>query len=370
MLAELEPGQITLVHEVDRILDGGDSEADPRHVFARLGRQRLLAVHYPVEYGGRGLSLAEHAAVAERISESGLPDTVHLVTVQAVGCTILTFGTEHQRARWLPPIAHGLLFASLLLSEEDAGSDPTRIDTTAVPDGDGWRISGVKTWSMWTDWSTIALCSARTGSGAHHYQGISLFLVDLTEDGVGIVPRSRAAGDPYFVVTMNDVRAGADSLVGELHRGWALLPTVIDFERGGFDHLARATSWLRAAERELQTLPPESRAVLAGSLVQFEYAVTNARLLAYHAAHRAEGLLVDEVMAAYAKLACGRAAQAIARWAGEELLPVLGAEPDNSDRAALRAAVLEAPELTICSGPQELQLDVIASEIPIGMALR
>jgi alkylation response protein AidB-like acyl-CoA dehydrogenase len=223
---------------------------------------------------------------------------------------------------------------------------------------------------MWTDWSTIALCSARTGDGVNRYDGISLFLVDLSADGVDLVPRSRAAGEPYFVVTMKNVRVDADSLVGEVGRGWALLPTIIDFERGGFDHLSRATLWLRAAEREIRTLPAETRTAMAGSLARLDCAVANARLLAHHAAHSADGLRVDEVSAAYTKLACGRAAQAVARWIGEELLPVLGSRANSSDLAALRTAVLEAPELTISSGPQELQLDLIAGESPIGMALR
>src|SRR3954470_24963708 len=117
------PDEVTsgLVEEVDEVFANADTGASDRELFAMLGDRGLVAVHYPVEYGGRGMRLTDHAAVVERMGAAGLPDEVHLVTVQGVGCTLLTAGTEEQRRNWLPRIAAGRSFANLLLSEPKAG---------------------------------------------------------------------------------------------------------------------------------------------------------------------------------------------------------------------------------------------------------
>jgi alkylation response protein AidB-like acyl-CoA dehydrogenase len=370
VLREFDPVQAALVAEADKVLDALGPDASVQESFEALGAARLLAVHYPVEYGGRGLTLAHHSAVAERIGLRGLPDVAHLITVQGVGCPILSFGTDTQRARWLPQIASGRLLASLLLSEADAGSDLTRVMTTAVPDGDGWRVNGRKTWSLLTRWSGIALCSVRTLQSTSRYDGISLFLIDPTAPGVRIEETPRAAGQPYWTVSFEDVRIESEALLGELHKGWALLPTVIGFERGGFDYLSRAQSWLAAVATELSARPAADREVLAADFVRREFLVENARALAHHAAATAYGLEMDETIAAYAKLASGLAAQSVARWAGEELLSAAGTDEAGPVRSLLHAAVAEAPELTISGGAQELQLDLIAGEFEIGRAFR
>lgn len=354
MRRDLDAQQACLIREVDAVID---TVNDARECYARLGDARLLAVHYPIAFGGRDLSLACHAAVSERIGVRGLPDVPHLITVQAVGCAILTFGSEIQQEQWLTPIASGRLLASLLLSEPDAGSDLTRVTTVAVRDGEGWRLNGRKAWSMWTTWSKIALCCVRTREGKHRYDGISLFIVDLSHPGVTIEPVGRACPEPYYTVTFDDVRLEADALLGRLHGGWALLPTIIGFERGGFDYLTRAQTWLAAAETKLRELPADRQAELAAGFAQRAFHVGNARALSYHAAATADGLEMDEITVSYAKLASGQAAQSVARWAGEELLPL---SPN------LAKAVAEAPELTISGGARELQLDLISGDPAIG----
>jgi alkylation response protein AidB-like acyl-CoA dehydrogenase len=367
---ELNAVQKALVAEVDQVCESVGRDADPRKVMEHLGQRRLLAVHYPARYAGRGLPLAAHAAVCERLGELGLPDVAHLVSVQAVGCTILTYGTDTQKDLYLPAIASGLLYASFLLSETGAGSDLAGIETTAVPGDSGWTITGTKTWSLHTDWSGLALCSARTRHGGHRYDGISLFLIDLGAPGVRLVPVARASGTPYFTVTLDCVHVGEDALLGRLHHGWALLPTAIGFERTGFDYLTRATRWLQAAETMLRRLTAAEQAELAADLVGCRSKIESARALAYHAVNSAQDLDMDEIAMAYAKLACGRAAQAVARWAAREFSAAVAAEPEAPEAAVLRAAVDEAPEFTISGGAQELQLDLIASEFPIGAAVR
>lgn len=359
--------QHDLITEVDAILTD-DLVGDPRKAFAALGGARLLAVHYPAEYGGRGLTLPDHAVVAEHLGLRGLPDEVHLVTVQGVGCPLLTVGTREQRHRWLPGIASGQCFASLLLSERGAGSELAAITTTAEPTATGYVVRGQKSWSLHTTWSSIGLCSARTRPG-NRYDGISLLMVPLDAPGVTITPVPRATGEPYFDVSFDDVRVPADAVLGPEHRGWATIVRAIGFERAGFDYLSRARRWLRAAEALVREQPAAEAARLRGELVQLDRAVAVARGLSFRAVSGANGVDMDEAEAAYAKLACGEVAQRIAWWAaanlgviardGDEIPP----ERPLSDRDQIFAAVIEAPEMSVSGGASELLLDLIANSL-------
>jgi alkylation response protein AidB-like acyl-CoA dehydrogenase len=354
------PDEVTrgLLDEVDEVL--ADTGAPARELLAALGDRRLVAVHYPEEYGGRGLRLTDHAAVAERMGLAGLPDEVHLVTVQGVGCSLLTSGTPEQKQEWLPRIAAGRAFASLLLSEPNAGSDLTAIETTAVPDGDGFRVTGRKAWNLYADWSHFGLVSVRTRAGRDRYDGISFLLVPFDAPGVTLRPVHREAGEPYYTVVLEDVHVGADALIGPVHQGWPLLIRAIGFERAGFDYLTRAQRWLRLATDLVATAPDRTR--LAPVLLRHERAVANARALAFRAVNTAVGFDMDEVSSAYSKLACGEAAQGVARWAATELA---GLAFDEQLRV-LRHAVAEAPELSISGGATELQLDLIAVDQSTG----
>lgn len=348
--------QRRLVAEVDEVL-GGRPWDDPREAFARLGARRLLAVHYPPALGGRALGLADHAVVAEHLGLQGLPDEVHLVTVQGVGCTLLTCGSLGQQQRWLPALAGGRVFASLLLSERGAGSDVTAVATTARPTDDGYRLNGCKSWNLRADWSGLGLCSARTRESGR-YDSISLLAVPLDSPGVTVTPVARAMGEPYFDVAFDDVALPPDAVVGPTHRGWSTIVRAIGFERAGFDYLSRAIRWLEIVESAVVAERAPRRPLLQSGLARLDRQVRTARALAFRAVSTATGLDMDEVDAAYAKLACSEAAQNIAWWAADNL--DLYGDPRL---ARLRQAVAEAPEFTVSGGATELQLDLIAGSL-------
>lgn len=118
-------------------------EPDPRPVYRLLGARRLLAVHWPEAYGGRGGTLLEHAAVVEELTLAGVPDTLHTLSVQIVGNFLIAAGTPAQRAELLPAIAAGDLGMAVLYSEPDAGSDLAGLSARAEPGPDGgWRLTG------------------------------------------------------------------------------------------------------------------------------------------------------------------------------------------------------------------------------------
>jgi alkylation response protein AidB-like acyl-CoA dehydrogenase len=357
---QFSPVQRRLVEEVDAILTGPGADVDPRTAFAELGRRRLMAVHWPERYGGRGLALADHATVVERVGLHGLPDEVHLVTVQGVGCPLLVAGSEQQREQWLPSLAQGTAFASLLLSEPGAGSDLAAISTTAEPCGEGYVLTGEKTWNLHADWSSFGLCAARTRVSGNPYHAITALLVPFDMPGVSVEPVPRAIGDPFFRVSFDGVRVDRDAVVGCEHVGWPLLVRAIGFERAGFDYLTRARRWLGAARRLVLELPCHERRAAAAGLLCCERRVEAARSLAFRAVALADGLDMDEISSAYSKLACGEAAQHVAWWAASTLGTAF-ASP-SPDAAVLRLALAEAPELSVSGGATELQLDLIATE--------
>lgn len=359
-------GQPGLTDEVRDVLEAIPAGADPRMAHAVLGRARLLAVHYPAEYGGRDGSLADYATVAEALGEYGFADVVHLVTVQGVGCTVLRYGTAEQRARWLPAIASGATHASLLLSEAGAGSDAAAICTTADRTDGSWCLRGEKRWSLHTDWSGFGLCSARTSSSANKYSGITVFLVDLSLPGVTVSPAPRAMGEPYFTVSFDDVVLGDGDILGAPGDGFSLVTAAAGFERVGFDYLSRGWQWLSAAEAALEAVPELDDDRRRAALARLEYELRGARALARTTAATADGLDFDHLLSAYAKYTCGEAAQAVARWLGEDLLsePAVRAHPELV--SGLRAAVLEGPELSISGNAVDLLLDTLSLDPGLG----
>src|SRR6185436_17327449 len=138
-------------------------EPDARPLYRELGELGLLAVNWPVEYGGAGLGLIEASIVYEELVRARIPDTLHVNTIQIVGLFILMAGTPEQKAAHLPALARGEHFASVLYTEPGAGSDLGSLTTTATRDGDGWLLSGVKVFSLKSDLTDLGLCAARKG---------------------------------------------------------------------------------------------------------------------------------------------------------------------------------------------------------------
>lgn len=359
-------GRSTLADEVSHVLDALPEGAGARQAFAALGDARLFAPHYPWEYGGRGGTLADYAVVADALGDRGLADEVHLVTVQGVGCAVLYFGTDEQRRRWLPGIASGRSLASLLLSEIDAGSDAAAITTIACRSGAGWTLNGQKCWSLHADWSGIGLCSARTSTGANRYSGITLFMVDLASPGVSVSARPRLLGESYFTVTFDGVVVSDDDVIGPLDGGFRVLTAAAGFERAGLDYLSRGRVWLRAAEETLTAVPKLCDDRRRAGLARLDYELRGARELAEATLASADGLDFDYVSSAYSKYTCGEAAQAVARWIAEELLPEPAVHARGDLVRRLQAAVAEGPELSISGNAVDLLLDTMSLDPSLG----
>lgn len=333
-----------------------EREPDVRPLYRVLGRRGLLAVNWPVEYGGRGRSLVEAAVVIEELVRAGVPDTLHVNTIQIVGLFLLMAGTPEQKATHLPSLAGGERFASVLYTEPDAGSDLGALRTSAVRDGDGYRLDGVKVFSLKSDVADLALCAARTAERASRYQGISLFLVDLHAEGVRRSTLPSIADEQFHRVELHDVRVGPGALVGREGDGWPLLSKALAVERTGLDYALKAERWYDAVVSGLGT--GGDGAVLE-QVGRYGAAVTAGRLLAWNVIERLDRGIVSEAAAALSKYHSSELAQQLAGWAPR--VHGLGHGLSPASASLLESAYREAPGLTLSAGTSEMMLEIIAS---------
>ena len=202
-----------------------------------LGAARWSCIGWPEEYGGRDASLAEQVIFAEEYARADAPGRLGYMGVELAGPTILAFGTDAQKRRFLPPIARGEELWCQGYSEPNAGSDLASVRTRAVL-GEGlearhWVINGQKTWTsfaQFADWSFV-LC--RTEEGSRGHRGLSYLLIPMHQSGVTVRPIRQMTGgadfnDTFFV----DARTDAENVVGAVGDGWKVAMATLSFERG------------------------------------------------------------------------------------------------------------------------------------------
>ena len=188
-----------------------------------LGKQGFIGVNLPEEFGGGGGGLTELAVVCEASAAEGCPLLLLLVSSAISGEILSRYGTPAQQRTWLPAMASGEGKVVFAITEPDAGSNSHRLSTTAVRDGDGWRLNGTKYYISGVDEAEAILVVARTGTDERTGNGLlSLFLVPTDAPGLTVTPLPVAAQLPerQFTLFFDDVRVGPDDLVGSEHRGF------------------------------------------------------------------------------------------------------------------------------------------------------
>nr|WP_205627079.1 acyl-CoA dehydrogenase family protein [Sandaracinus amylolyticus] len=188
-----------------------------KELWDALAREGYLGVSLPEQYGGGGLGITELCIVCEELSTQGCPLLLLVVSPAICGTVIARFGDDAQRARWLPGLAKGSATMVFALTEPDAGSNSHQVSTTAVRDGDGWRISGQKYYISGVDEAEQMLLVARTGTDARTGRGqLSLFVVDTDAPGLkrDAIPMEIVSPEKQFTLFFDDVRVPADRLIG------------------------------------------------------------------------------------------------------------------------------------------------------------
>lgn len=219
---------------------GGSGEGDVLPELRKDWERELAAGRWtcpgwPQEHGGRGLSVAEQVAFQEEYSRAGGPGRIGHIGEGLMGPTLIAFGTEEQKKRFLPGIRSGTEFWAQGYSEPSAGSDFGNIKTRARLDpvtGD-WVVSGQKVWTSLAHLSDWIFVVARCEEGSVGRNGLIFLLMPLAQPGVEIHPIKQIGGGAEFnSVFFDGARAKADDVLGQPGDGWKIAMALLGFERG------------------------------------------------------------------------------------------------------------------------------------------
>ncbi len=200
---------------------------------AKLNERGWGAPAWPKEHGGGGLSVKEQFILSEEFAWRRAPRPGGIGHGWA-GPTIMVYGSEEQKAAYLPKIISGEHIWCQLFSEPGAGSDLASLQTRAIRDGDDYVVNGQKIWTSGAQHAQMGILIARTNPDAPKHRGISYFLVDMKTPGITVRPLINMLNSHEFnEVYFEDARIPAANLLGEENRGWYLATTTLDFERSG-----------------------------------------------------------------------------------------------------------------------------------------
>ena len=191
-------------------------------------------VHWPKEYGGRGAQLMETAIFFEELGRARAPLPANVLGLLLAGPTIMTWGTDEQKERYLQPILAADEIWCQGFSEPDAGSDLAALKTRAVPDGEDWVVTGQKVWTSGAQYSKWCMLVARTDNEAAKHKGLTYFLMDMEQPGVQVVPLRQITGDPEFnELFIEEARIPGENVLGGVGNGWKVALTTLMNERAG-----------------------------------------------------------------------------------------------------------------------------------------
>src|SRR5829696_4453590 len=237
---------------------------------------------WPSEFGGGGRAPIEQIVVDQELAAAGAPEFVNVVGLDVLGPSLLRFGTDDQRRRYVPPILSAGEIWCQGFSEPEAGSDLASLRTRAVEHDGHFVVSGQKTWVSWGQFARWCGVLARTEEGGPKHRGISMLIVDMQAPGVELRPMTQITGHAEFCeLFLDDVVVPKENLLAERGDGWKIAMHTLGHERGTaalprqvklrtwLDRLVRAT-----AEREVDGQPiaadPEAQVALARAFIGIE----------------------------------------------------------------------------------------------------
>jgi alkylation response protein AidB-like acyl-CoA dehydrogenase len=236
--------QLAFRDELRAWLDSNPPGAEPegddaRYAWARDWQRRLheggwAGVHWPKEYGGRGASLMETAIFFEELGRARGPLPANVLGLLLGGPTVMVWGTDEQKDRFLEPILSAEEMWCQGFSEPDAGSDLASLKTRAVPDGEDWVVTGQKVWTSGAQYSKWCMLVARTDTEAAKHKGLTYFLMDMEQDAVQVRPLRQITGEAEFnELFIEEARVPGENVVGGVGNGWKVALTTLMNERAG-----------------------------------------------------------------------------------------------------------------------------------------
>lgn len=221
----------------------------PHELYRRMGELGFIGIPLPERYGGAGLGCVESALFQEELSKRLLPlQMTFQVSILAAGVAILDLGSEAQKQEFLPPLARGDIRFSIAYTEPEAGSDAASIRTTAVRDGDGFRIDGQKIFITGADISDYMIVSTRSNRDVPDRVGITALIVDTKAKGVEVrpIPKLGVKASSYCAVFFDGVHVPAERVVGTVDGGWPVVSHSLELDRIG-----AAARWVGVGQEAL-----------------------------------------------------------------------------------------------------------------------
>ena len=211
-------------------LDGGE---DAKNAWRKNWQRRLYdagwaAPAWPVEYGGRGATLTESAIYYEEIGRARVPLAANTLGLLLGGPTLMVWGTDEQKERYLPPILSAEEIWCQGFSEPDAGSDLASLKTRAVQHGEEWVVTGQKVWTSGAQYSKWCMLVARSDSEVPKHKGLTYFLMDMEQEGVTVRPLRQITGEAEFnELFLEEARIPDENVVGGVGNGWTVAITTL-----------------------------------------------------------------------------------------------------------------------------------------------
>ncbi|MHB1486324.1 MAG: acyl-CoA dehydrogenase family protein [Acidimicrobiales bacterium] len=231
--ANLPPAWVEAVQAGDEAgLARARAGVDYNQWCARLGEAGWATPTWPTEYGGAGLEAAQAKIVNEELNRYRVLRSFNVIGIGMGGPTIMRWGSDELKLRYLPPMAQHKEIWCQLFSEPGAGSDVAGLATRATRDGDEWIVNGQKVWTTLAHMASYGLLVARTDPDAPKHKGLSYFVVDMHAPGVEVRPLKQITGDAEFnEVFFTDVRIPDSHRLGPVGEGWAVATTTLMNER-------------------------------------------------------------------------------------------------------------------------------------------
>jgi alkylation response protein AidB-like acyl-CoA dehydrogenase len=235
----------------------------------------FAGITWPAEYGGRGLSARYQAIWLEEIAAAQVPDHLGVIGLGMAGPTIIAWGTDEQKERFLRPILECSEIWCQGFSEPSCGSDLAAVQSFARTDGDDWVVNGQKVWSSFAHIADWSLLLVRTDRSASRHAGLTMLVADLKSDGVEVRPLRQITGDPEFnEIFLTEAHIPRDMTLGGPGDGWAVAMTTLSHERGtyGIGLAAALEAEFGAAVRHLRENPSGGDGALGSEVVRAELA--------------------------------------------------------------------------------------------------
>ena len=352
-------------------LDVGNDEegSDEAWRFAQDVRSKLAAKQWtapawPAEHGGLGLSFAEQAIFNEELAYHRVPGP-DLISVGYVGPTLLVYGTDDQKSKFLDDIVNARAAWCQGYSEPGSGSDLASLQTRAVRDGDDYVINGQKIWTSNAHRADWMFALVRTDPDAPKHRGITYLLVDMNTPGITVRPLINMLGGHGFnEVFFEDVRVPVENRVGEENRGWYVGMATMDFERSALSGSAQTR---RNFEDFIEYLgdsgaAPARETKLGTAEIAINLEVS--RMLSLRVLSMQQGGLAPNHEASCAKLFSSELSQRFARF-GINALGSYGAVRKGDPYAQMKGwfteSYMQSVPATIAGGSSEIQRGIIAT---------